>query len=303
MTLQIRRFLPFCLLLALASCQPSATIEPTDTEQGASETIDESALEETTSSDIQDKLSDSGNQPTKAPEQKSSGSAPITAALQPGTYCYQIATETEDVDTRLTISANDRVTGKLQGAVHNEKAGYYTSYTQKLDGTINGSNLDLDVATWIEYDQQNKQETWKVSARQLNLNDGTTLDKADCAEVSKIFQNESGLEAEDLTASAKNVKTQQVNFEPGKSGTTVKGAVVRGDRDVYTLIAQSGQQMDLNITSLEDNAVFDVVAPSGLILGTEMQQKKVFLPHTGEYSVIVGGTRGNVIYDLAIAIK
>ncbi|MEL7356158.1 MAG: hypothetical protein AAFN40_06320 [Cyanobacteria bacterium J06560_6] len=99
------------------------------------------------------------------------------------------------------------------------------------------------------------------------------------------------------------MKTQQVSFAPGESGTVVSDAVVRGDRNVYVLIAQGGQQMDLSMMSLEDNAVFDVVDPSGFILGTELTQEKIPLPYTGEYQVIVGGTRGNASYDLAIAIE
>ena len=297
-TLRLRHFFALLLLVAIASCQQA----PNDSAR-----TDEATIESTTPSDAVDESSSAGQSKIKEPqakdpEQKSSPK-PVAVALQPGTYCYQTRTEIEDIDTRFTVGSDDRITGKLQGVVHNEAEGYYTSYAQKLDGTINGSNLDLDVATWIEYDQQNRQETWKVSANQLDINDRTVLSKADCAEVSKVFQNEAGLEAEDLTADAKNVSTQQVSFDAGKSSATVEGSVTGGDRNVYTLTAQGGQQMDLSITSLEDNAVFDVVAPSGLILGTEMKQEQVSLPHTGEYEVIVGGTRGNATYDLAIAIE
>lgn len=61
--------------------------------------------------------------------------------------------------------------------------------------------------------------------------------------------------------------------------------------------------MDLSITSLEDNAAFDIVDPSGLILGMELKKETVPLPHTGDYKIIVGGTRGSATYDLAITIK
>ena len=68
------------------------------------------------------------------------------------------------------------------------------------------------------------------------------------------------------------------------------------------LIARSGQTMALSISSLEDNAVFDLIDPSGTILGSELKNEKISLPSTGDYQIIVGGTRGNANYDLAIAI-
>lgn len=298
MTTFIRRLLPLLFLSTLLGCQ---TTQPETVEPAANPGNNSAASVETGKSSNQSK--DKPSDKKKIPEEKFSGSTPVTAALSPGTYCYQMASETNDIATRLTVDAADRVTGKLQGSVHNKEAGYYTGYIQKLDGTIDGSNLNLDVATWIEYDKQNDQETWKVQPNQLVIDDASVLGKADCAEVSKAFQNKAGLEAKDLTASATNIKTEQVSFGTGKSGTTVSGAVVRGDRNIYLLNARGGQTMDLSITSLENNAVFDVVAPSGLILGTELTNKEIFLPHTGDYEVVVGGTRGNATYDLAIAIQ
>ena len=61
--------------------------------------------------------------------------------------------------------------------------------------------------------------------------------------------------------------------------------------------------MTLAITSIENNAVFDVVDPSGIILTTEATAERLSLPHTGEYQVIVGGTRGNATYSMDIAIE
>ncbi|MEL6490029.1 MAG: hypothetical protein AAFQ95_08705 [Cyanobacteria bacterium J06621_3] len=296
-------FFPF-LLTVLVGCQgaSSPSAEPTNVEQGT----DETSVESTDSSGTEDSNAESSKgeaSEDKASQEVANGPGTTAVALSPGTYCYQLKTETEDIDTRITIAANDAVTGKSSGAVHNEAEGYYTSYSRKLNGIINGSNLDLDVATWIEYDKQNTQETWRVSPNELTLRNQSVLTKAPCSEVNKAFQDENGLEGEDLTSGAQNVKTQQVSFAPGESGTVVSDAVVRGDRNVYVLIAQGGQQMDLSMMSLEDNAVFDVVDPSGFILGTELTQEKIPLPYTGEYQVIVGGTRGNASYDLAIAIE
>ena len=116
-----------------------------------------------------------------------------------------MSNDTEDIQTRITVEASDRITGNSQGSIHDDKAGYYTSYTQALDGTIDGSNLNLDITTWIEYDQQNAQETWKVGPNELRT-DRETLSGVSCDIVNKAFQNDSGLEAKDLTESANQVK-------------------------------------------------------------------------------------------------
>ncbi|MGB3298287.1 MAG: hypothetical protein WBA76_08445 [Phormidesmis sp.] len=288
-----QRYLSLLLLFALVSCQSSRTAGS-----------DNSSVES-------DKGSPTAQKTAKAPADQTAQTAgketkdtpkPIAPALKPGQYCYQLSDKIQDIQTRLTVAASDQVTGNVQGTIHNDKAGYFTSYRRTVNGTIDGSNLNLDVATWIEYDQQNAQETWRVSPSELKT-DRDTLANADCEAVNSAFQNESGLEAKDLTESANRVKRQEVFFDAGKSSTTVSDAVVRGDRDLYTLNARGGQSMDLAITSVENNAVFDVVDPSGIILGTELTQENIRLPHTGDYQIIVGGTRGNATYDLAIAIN
>jgi hypothetical protein len=227
---------------------------------------------------------------------------PVEAALKPGRYCYKSSDAIQDIQTRLTVDAASQVTGNVQGTVHDKSEGYYTGYRSTLNGTIDGSNLNLDVATWIEYDQQNEQETWRVSPDELRT-ERDKLTNASCDIVNKAFQDENGLEAKDLTESANRVETKPVYFEAGQNSTTLSNSVVRGDVDLYTLTAQGGQAMTLSLASTENNAVFSVVDPSGLILGTELTDQSVSLPYSGEYQIIVGGTRGNATYDLAIAIK
>ncbi|MGC1307034.1 MAG: hypothetical protein WA885_07375 [Phormidesmis sp.] len=295
-----KRYLPLLLLVALVSCKPTPQSSIADASVDASETVIETdgGAEKSAATDSVDIAKpDSGSADKNTPQPE-----PIASALQPGTYCYEFSDEIKDIQARLMVDAADRVVGNVVGVIHDNAQGYYTSYRSRLDGTIDGSNMNLDVATWIEYDQQNRQETWQVSLAELRT-DRDRLTKASCDGVNQAFQNEDGLEAKDLTSSANRVKTEQVYFGSGKSGTTVSDSVVRGDRDVYILTAQGGQQMDLAITALENNAVFDIVDPSGLILGTELTKETVFLPHTGDYKIIVGGTRGNATYDLAIAIK
>ena len=286
-----KRYLPLLLLSALVSCHSSPETSsnglPADAlkdSQAAKEEAQKEAPKPVAKIDTKDKPK------------------PIAPALKPGQYCYQSSDRVEDVQARLTVAPNDQVTGNVQGTIHNESASYYSSYRKTINGTIDGSNLNLDVATWIEYDQQNAQATWRVSPDQLSADQDTLISKS-CDRVNKAFQDENGLEAKDLTEGANRVKTAAVYFDAGKSSTTVTGSVVRGDRDLYTLTARGGQSMALSITSLENNAAFDVVDPSGIILGTGLTKEKIFLPHTGDYQIIVGGTRGNASYDLAIAIE
>ena len=85
----------------------------------------------------------------------------------------------------------------------------------------------------------------------------------------------------------------RIKFDRGATSKTVEDAVVRGTRDIYLLGANKGQQMNVNITSLEDNAVFDVISPSGQILERETKNWSGKLPQNGDYQIVVGGTRGN----------
>lgn len=300
-----------CLLLAgLAACN---SVQPSQTTSGGGNTadVDIGQSDQKTDSDSEEPSETENKAPISDEAEANNGSTsppePIYPALAPGDYCYQKATDVETVNVRLAIDSADRVTGDVQGSVHNEANAYYTSYYQSIDGTIDGSNLNLDVATWIEYDYQNEQQTWKVSDRELTFGaPGTqsdSLSKESCDLVNKVFQNEDGLEGRDLIDSGTTVHTKEVFFEPGKTGAAVSNAVIRGERDLYRLTAQGGQQMYLLISSLENNARFDVVGPTGRILARETGEDNILLPHTGEYQIIVGGTRGNATYDLEIEIQ
>jgi hypothetical protein len=99
-----------------------------------------------------------------------------------------------------------------------------------------------------------------------------------------------------------------VKFAKGKHSAVVSGAVIRGDRDTYLVGAKKGQMITLKITSLENNAVFQVTDANGEYLqgageGDDATELATELPQTGDYKIIVGGTRGNASYKLSITIK
>ncbi len=102
--------------------------------------------------------------------------------------------------------------------------------------------------------------------------------------------------------------TKRIRFAKGKHSASVSNSVVRGDRDTYIAGAGAGQTMTVKITSLENNAVFQIEGPDGEYLdgAGEMDDAMNFsgvLPAKGDYKIVVGGTRGNASYKLTVTIK
>lgn len=102
---------------------------------------------------------------------------------------------------------------------------------------------------------------------------------------------------------AQRSRIERIRFAPGASGATVRTSVVRGTRDTFLVGARKNQRMSVSITSLEKNAVFDIQAPNGQILKQEATSWSKVLPSTGDYRVIVGGTRGNAAYTLRVSVR
>ncbi len=102
---------------------------------------------------------------------------------------------------------------------------------------------------------------------------------------------------------------KKVRFAPGTSSTTIRGAVVRGDRDRYYVGAKAGQTMSVKVTSTEKNAVFQIYfhgeeeSLPGAGDGDDTMTWSGKLPIDNEYVIVVGGTRGNATYALTISIK
>jgi hypothetical protein len=102
---------------------------------------------------------------------------------------------------------------------------------------------------------------------------------------------------------------KKVRFAKGTSSTTIKGAVIRGDRDRYYVGAKAGQTMTVKITSLEKNAVFQIyfAGEQESLPGAGEEDDAMNwsgrLSDDNEYVIVVGGTRGNATYRLTISIK
>ncbi len=127
------------------------------------------------------------------------------------------------------------------------------------------------------------------------------------------------------TATAED-REHTIAFAAGASSATMHQSLVRGDSDIYKFSASAGQQADIRLTSLEDNASMMIYGPpasvsrgaDGLdIDGAYLPGGDVTpgldpgatrhwggaLPANGEYLIHVGGDRGNATYDLTVSIR
>ncbi|WP_413167297.1 hypothetical protein ACL6C3_11445 [Capilliphycus salinus ALCB114379] len=216
-------------------------------------------------------------QPARQPLQKPNPVAQNTNNNQFSGYCFSLENDTLSSVARIYIEKENQVTGHVNATIHNEQEGYYSSYFQTLNGTKQGNNLKLNITTKIELDTQKTQENWRLEGDSLNTG-------------REVYQRVPCL-------------VSRIRFSRGADSATVENSVVRGSRDVYLLDAKGGQKMDVNISSLEKNAVFDIMAPNGEILNSEETQSSLTLPATGRYEIIVGGTRGNASYKLNVKIR
>lgn len=106
-----------------------------------------------------------------------------------------------------------------------------------------------------------------------------------------------------LLIAQQSPRPRRIQFARGAKSAVVENSVVRATRDTYLLGAKSGQTMTVSITSLENNAVFDIIAPNQRTIKQEGTSWSTKLPATGDYRIVVGGTRGNATYKLRVEIK
>jgi len=109
-----------------------------------------------------------------------------------------------------------------------------------------------------------------------------------------------------INVPAQSDRTMRIRFARGRTTKVIKDAVVRGTRDRYLLRASRGQTLTVHITSIEDNAVFDVYSPGSrqpLDGAQETTDWTGELPRNGDYVISVGGTRGNATYTLEVTVR
>lgn len=106
-----------------------------------------------------------------------------------------------------------------------------------------------------------------------------------------------------LLLTQESPRPRRVQFARGTNFAVLQNSVVRGTRDTYLLNARRNQRMTVSITSLENNAIVDIIGPNGRTIQQEMTSWSFILPTTGDYQLVVSGTRGNATYKLRVEIN
>ena len=111
---------------------------------------------------------------------------------------------------------------------------------------------------------------------------------------------------------------REIRFAAGASAGEMRGGVPPRSIDCYVIGARAGQQLDASITSVENNAVFQIYAPGwrdspqngpegpalrGTEPGRDARRFTGPLPANGRYLIVVGNTRGGSDYRLRVAIR
>ncbi|MEG4506908.1 hypothetical protein QUA81_24675 [Microcoleus sp. F6_B4] len=97
-------------------------------------------------------------------------------------------------------------------------------------------------------------------------------------------------------------RQQEIQFKPDASSAEVKGGVARGEVMIYLISAKEGQTMNVEIQSVEGNAVFKVVDPNTNAVAEGEKTWSGELPQTGKYQIVVGTERGGASYTLSVSI-
>jgi len=96
---------------------------------------------------------------------------------------------------------------------------------------------------------------------------------------------------------------QRVQFNAGETSTTLQGGILRGESGpVYLFQASAQQLLGATIITLEENASFDIIAPSGTLLAINQMNVERLLPETGDYLMQINPIRGNVSFEIVLEI-
>ena len=98
---------------------------------------------------------------------------------------------------------------------------------------------------------------------------------------------------------------ERIRFAPGTDNATLQGTFREGQSDRYVLRASAGQTMFVQLRPEGTGASIGVFAPNGSELpaqpGVDFSAR---LPATGDYTIVVGGGRGDSspTYTLTVRI-
>ncbi len=122
------------------------------------------------------------------------------------------------------------------------------------------------------------------------------------------------------TSAGAPARPRVIPLGPGGRSAAVEGSVVRGERDLYAVMARAGQLLSFEVEAAEDNAALEIFAPgvrvrqgacgpefkgatlTGNQAGDDPRAWTGRAPLTGAYLVAIGPTRGNAAYELKLTL-
>jgi hypothetical protein len=108
-----------------------------------------------------------------------------------------------------------------------------------------------------------------------------------------------------IPAQASGGGAQRIQFAPGTDNAMVQGTFREGQSDRYVLRAAAGQTMLVQLRPEGTGAALGVFAPDGSELSSQPGvDTSLRLPATGDYTIVVGGARGDSspTYTLTVRI-
>lgn len=97
-------------------------------------------------------------------------------------------------------------------------------------------------------------------------------------------------------------------LEEGAYGTTVQGGLTDGEKRIYYLLAEKGQQLKARLISLEDNGFLLLTDGNGQTLLDNLPQSArvrnldILLPRSGKYRLEVATSKGQCSYLLEVTL-
>lgn len=102
---------------------------------------------------------------------------------------------------------------------------------------------------------------------------------------------------------------KSISFPSGTNSVEMDVTVMKGDRDVYLVNVRSGQSISVWTLAPEDSATFSVYEPKAEnpVPGTEKGNDATGWTGTatksGEYKIVVEGTKDSVSYKFHVSLK
>jgi hypothetical protein len=123
------------------------------------------------------------------PSQSSTPPEGSKLTLDAGAYCYRTEEDSFQAIAEFLVEPSQDVSGTLEATITDAAAGYYTSYTQNMAGTLSEETLNASVTTEIENDVQQSQESWTLNRQQFSDGRNITLKRVSCEEIIALKAN------------------------------------------------------------------------------------------------------------------